>query len=497
MGRGNSPNIILITIEHLSVRGLGCYGNTIARTPHLDELAAAGTRFEHCTVPSPLCVPSRVSFFTGRYPSITGCRDNTLLMPEKETGHLPGLLKEAGYVCGLFGKDHCFPDAKAAGFQEVHNETGVRLALREEFGRPWPEPPKAIDPNVLAAQVRRFRWGEYPRPIWYGGSYPVEAARTPARLNADRALDFLKRHRAEPTFTWLSFSDPHPPYRSPEPYCSMYRPEDMPLPERPPQELQSKPFVQQVYYHGGWMRLMDDEQLRQALAFYYGSLSFVDACVGVLIEGLKREGIWDDTVIIATGDHGDYLGEHGLIRKTANFYDCLVQVPLIARGLPGTAPGQTSFLQTEQIDLYPALLQAAGIGIPAGVQGRSITDVLAGRLPARESTYAEVGSRQPRPPGGAKAELDALKAGINREEALEALPLVESGTFFLSSGRMIRTDSWKYAHYVDDRPELYDLDMDPLELQNLAGREEYREKEEELRRALLERTIEAGDPRSV
>ena len=106
-----------------------------------------------------------------------------------------------------------------------------------------------------------------------------------------------------------------------------------------------------------------------------------------------------------------------------------------------------------------------------------------------------MGSRQPLPEGGPEAELAALKAGVSREEPIDELPLVESGTFFLSRGRMVRTEDWKYAHYVNDRPELYDLRADPGELVNLAGQPAYREQEEALRRRLLERMIEAGDPR--
>ena len=311
----------------------------------------------------------------------------------------------------------------------------------------------------------------------------------------NQALDYLERKGDEPSFVWLSFSDVHPPYRAPEPFATMYRPEDMLLPHRPEGELDSKPFVQQVYYHGGWLHLMDDEQLRQTMAYYYGMLRHLDECLGKFFDGLKALGRWDDTIIVATGDHGEYLGEHGLIRKTAAFYDCIVQVPLIVRGLEHARDGATNALQIEQIDLMPTLLQSSGISIPPGVQGRSVTEMMSGMAPERDCTYAEVGSRQPLPEGGPEAELDALKAGISRTEPVPELPLVESGTFFLSRGRMVRNEKWKYAHYVNDRSELYDLQNDPGELVNLAGNPDYRDREEAMRSRLLERTIEAGDPR--
>ena len=488
-------NIVVITIEHLAARALGCYGNPVKATPHLDRFASEAVRFENCTVPSPLCVASRVAFFTGRYPSVTGSRDNTLLMQEKEGFHLPRLLKDAGVGCGLFGKNHCFPDAEAAGFEACIEESPLRQKQRAAYGKPFPGPAIPIDPSVFESQTRRFRWGDHPNPIWYGGTYPFDPAESPARANVNHALDYLERKGDEPSFVWLSFSDVHPPYRAPEPFATMYRPEDMPLPHRPEGELDSKPFVQQVYYHGGWLHLMDDAQLRQTMAYYYGMLRHLDDCLGKFFDGLKAIGRWDDTIIVATGDHGEYLGEHGLIRKTAAFYDCIVQVPLIVRGLEHARDGATNALQIEQIDLMPTLLQSSGISIPPGVQGRSVTDMMSGMAPERDCTYAEVGSRQPLPEGGPEAELDALKAGTSRTEPVPELPLVESGTFFLSRGRMVRNQNWKYAHYVNDRSELYDLQNDPGELVNLAGNPDYRDREEAMRRRLLERTIEAGDPR--
>ncbi len=489
------PDMIVITIEHLPTRSLHCYGNPVIRTPALDHLAENGLRFQNCTVASPLCVPSRVAFFTSRYPSVTGIRDNTLLMPGHEKRHLPAILASSGYACGLFGKNHCFPDPRQAGFVEVHDEHEVRKVHAKRLGGVWPDPPRTIDEATLARQTRRFRWGEHPRPIWYGGLYPFPAAEGPARSNVDSALRFLEAHRDQPAFAWVSFSDPHPPYRCPQPYFAQYRPEELALPPRVAGELETKTFAQQVYYHGAWHHLMDEAQLRQAMGLYYGMLTYVDDCLGALFDGLKRTGRWENTVIVATGDHGEYMGEHGLVRKSAAFYDCLVQVPLIIRGLPGIPPGGEPPVQLEQIDIFPTLLEVAGVAAPAGIQGRSLMPALRGEACGRECTYAEVGSSEPLPAGGPRAELAALKAGANREEDLSELPLVESGSFYLSRGRMIRSGRWKYAHYSDDRPELYDLSADPWELRNLAGSAGYKTEEEALRRQLLERTIEAGDPR--
>jgi arylsulfatase len=491
---GARPHLLLITIEHLPARALGCYGNPLGPAPHLDRLAAEGVRFRHATVASPLCVPSRAAMFTGRYPSLTGCRDNTALLPAHET-HLPGLLAASGYVCGLFGKNHCFPDPAAAGFSEVRGEGELRAAQRAAWGQPFPPPPEAIDPAVLAAQPRRFRWEEHPLPLWSGGRYPAPPELAPARANADAALDFIRRHREQPTFTWLSFYDPHPPLRPPAPYDTLYDPAAVPLPPRREGELATKTAVQQVYYHGGWHHLLDDRQLRAATALYYGTLRYVDACIGSLLDALRVDGVLDETVVAVHGDHGEFLGEHGLSRKCAAFYDCLVQVPLLVRGAPGLPAGETLDAPVELVDLCPTLLGLAGLPAPARINGRSILDVVAGAAPARDATYAEVGSRRPRPAGGARAALAAARDGRPDPRPLADLPLVESGTFFLSSGRMVRTPRWKYAHYLDDAPELYDLEADPWELENLAGRPAYREPQAALRDRLLELSIAGADPR--
>jgi arylsulfatase len=488
------PNILLITIEHLSIRSAGCYGNPMVQTPSLDRLAAQGTAFEHCTMATPLCVPSRTSMFTGRYPSQHGCRDNTALLPPDEV-HLPGMLRDAGYACGQFGKNHCFPDTAAAGFEMAIDEKPARTQAREVWRAPWPEPSVPIPPEVLAAQPRRFRWGEYPLPIWSGGSYPVPADIAAPRANVDNALAFIEAHPDQPTFTWLSFSDPHPPYRPPAPYDTLYPLDSLPLPPQRENELASKPAVQQVYYHGGWHHLMDETQMRLARSLFYGALTYVDACLGVLFDALEAQDRLKNTVILIHGDHGDFLGEHGLSRKCAAFYDCLVQVPLITYGLPGFTPGTRSDLQVEGVDFLPTLLAVAGVASPPRINGINQLDVIAGRTAPRDSTYAEVGSRMPLPSGGVRAALRDALDGVSYDTPLAQLPLVESGTFFLSRGRMIRTPEWKYAHYVDDIPELYDLQTDPWELENLAGNPQYAEMEAQLKQRLLERTITAGDPR--
>jgi arylsulfatase A-like enzyme len=431
--------------------------------------------------------------FTGRYPSLTGGRDNTARLPAPER-HLPGLLSEAGYACGLFGKNHCFADPGAAGFVEVHAEDEVRSRLRAAWGKPYPPPPVPLDPALLAAQPRRFRWGEHPLPIWSGGPHPSRAEDAPARSNVDATLSFLQRHRDRPTFSWLSFFDPHPPFRPPAPFDTRFDPAAMPLPPRRAGELERKPAVQQVYYHGGWHHLMDEAQTRMAAALYYGALAYVDDCLGLVFDALREAGRLDDTIVVVHADHGEFLGEHGLSRKCAAFYDCLVQVPLIVHGVPELGAGWSE-APVELVDLFPTLLQAAGVEAPAHISGRNLIDVEAGRIPAREDSYAEVGSLQPLPAGGPRAALRDALEGLSYDAPLTALPLVESGTFFLSRGRMIRTPEWKYAHYVDDVAELYDLRADPWELENLAGRPEHREQEESLRVRLLERSIEAGDPR--
>ena len=489
------PSILVVTIEHLPARALGCYGSPYGATPNLDRLAADGLRFRHCTASSPLCVPSRTAMFSGRYPSLTGCRDNTALLPPHEA-HLPGLLGAAGYACGLFGKNHCFPDPAAAGFGEALGEERVRARQRAAWGRAWPAPPAPIDPAILAAQPRRFKWGEHPLPIWSGGRYPAPPGEAPARANVDAALAFLDRHRDRPTFTWLSFSDPHPPFRPPAPYDTRFDPSGFRLP--PPDDLATKPAVQQVYYHGGWHHLMDETQVRMAMALYHGALAYVDHCLGLLFDALRSQGRLEEMVVLVHGDHGELLGEHGLSRKCAAFYDAVVQVPLVAIGLPGGAAlrrGAESDVLVELVDLCPTLLEVAGLPAPAQVNGHSLLPVLRGEAPGRESAYAEVGSRQPLPPGGPSAALRDALAGVSYDRLLNDLPLVESGTFFLSRGRMVRTPDWKYCHYVDDSPELYDLRADPWEVRNLAGQPAYAEQEAALRRLLLERTIAAGDPR--
>lgn len=466
------PNIVVITLEHTSFRSLGCYGNEDVRTPSIDSFARESLVFETCVVPCPLCVPSRAAFFSGRYPSVTTSRQNGVLLNPAEL-NLPTLLAEDGYRCGLFGKNHCFVDSKKTGFIEDRPEQPLRRAIARGHGGPFAKPPKPIDPDLIAARQSTFTWSEYPRPIWGCGPYPAEPEEAATWGNVEGAIEFLAQAGGQPSFVWLSFQDPHPPYRCPSPYDQMYDPASLQLPPLPQDGTASFSEVLQFFYREGCFELFDEEQRRQTMAYFYGSLSYVDWCVGQFVQELDRLGLSENTGIVLTGDHGDFMGERGLVRKCAAFYDCLVRVPLIVRGLPGIRAGRSELLASS-IDVMPTLLEVAGIAKPDGVQGRSLLSTLEGRLPQREALYGELGGFVTSPP--------------ERGEGLEKF------TFGLGQSRMLRTNRYKYVYHASDSDELYDLENDPWELVNIAAEPGNAELLADLRLRLLRECVEAEDP---
>lgn len=463
----------MITLEHTSVRSLGCYGNEEVKTPAIDRLAADSTVVSNCTVPCPLCVPSRVAFFSGRYPSATGSRQNEVLINPDEV-HLVGLLAQAGYRCGLVGKNHCFTDIEKAGFSYHRPENRGRYGRRTAAaaGTELPPPVKPVDPALIAARQQRYNWSEYPRPLWGGGPLPAAPEEASSYMNVQNALAFLREPGDAPKFLWLSFTDPHPPYRCPPPYDRMYDPSALSVPPLPADE-SAYPQVLQFYRREGCFDLFDEEQRRQTKAYYYGMLSYVDFCLGLFFDELRRHSLLEQTAILLTGDHGDFMGERGLVRKCGTFYDCLVQVPLILHGWPGIKPGRVD-MPVSSLDCMPALLSLAGIDEPPGIQGRNLIHMLQGKLPARRATYGEIGGFTP--------PSEAAGRGL------------EGHTFYYGHSRMLRTNRYKYICHLDDEDELYDLAVDPLELENLIHRPELTDVLAELRYQMLLESIKAEDP---
>lgn len=277
----------------------------------------------------------------------------------------------------------------------------------------------------------------------------------------------MERERDRPFFLWASFPDPHHPFRPPEPYARRYADADVPMPLRRPGELEDKPPLFRQYFDGltrGAERhegagvdhpgALTDDQLRDIIRFTYGMISLVDDQVGRLLQELERLGLAENTVVCFTSDHGELLGDHGLICKGPFHYENLLRVPMLWRW-PGRLPvGRRTDGLASLVDFAPTVLDLAGVPIPGEMQGRSLAPLLRGGT----ETHRE---------------------GVLTEFQSSYRPWLNLKTW--------RTDEWKLTYYASQPyGELYDLRNDPGEFVNLWDSPEHRD----VRSRLLERLLE-------
>ncbi|CAG7626097.1 Arylsulfatase [Paenibacillus solanacearum] len=466
----DSPNILLIQTDQQSAETLALYGNRLVQTPNLDKLAARGVTFEHAYCNYPACSPSRSSMMTGRYASTIGVHANHMLINPNETT-LPQVLKESGYQTAIIGKNHAFMGQKAKNYysdsvssnasilQDVFDY--IRLAEHGHLVDGYRQ-----DPEVIAAHEWAVKHC-FRVPLGHG-SNPARKEKCGTHLLGDTAIEYLeeKRMTDRPFFMWLSFPDPHTPYQAPEPYASMYIPEEVPLP--PKDSLEGKPERQKVANMMDAMDRADDDLIRKVRAVHYGMISFIDDTLGRVFAKMGELGLMDNTVIIFTSDHGDSMGAHGLIQKHNAFYDSFTRVPFIV-SLPDYKGAQRSSHMVELVDVMPTLLELAGIPIPYEVQGKSLGPFLYGDKAYVPRDYIVMESGEDGEP------IRVSDITVRPEHPLDDRYFVWCAyrEAWMGKGKCIRTHDWKLSVYANGDGELYNLRSDPDELVNLFDHEEY------------------------
>lgn len=402
-----AKNIIVICSDQQRWDSLGCYGNTAAKTPNLDALAQAGVRFEHHYCTNPVCMPSRASLLTGRYPPAHGVIDNGIPLDERELT-IPTVLTNAGYDTYAAGKLHLRPYLKADsdapgelrdmwasgklddwdgpyyGFQKVDLVLGHgERALGRRMGHygMW------IEQNYpQLSDIAETGLENAPEPKWpetYRSQVPVEAHYS--TYVADRVVEFLTNRKDDrPFFIFSGFSDPHEPFTPPADYAAMFDGVELPKPHYRPGEHENKPFhhglsLRENLYprDGGARRAPEGDHLHHIIQNTYGMVTLIDHCIGRILKVLEETGLADDTIVCFTSDHGDLLGDHGLYEKGPLPYASLMRVPFIIRS-PDIQPA-VSQAPMSNVDVMPTLLELAGVEIPDTVQGHSFVPVLAGQ----------------------------------------------------------------------------------------------------------------------
>jgi arylsulfatase A-like enzyme len=463
MGR---PNVIFICTDQQRFDSLGCLGHPSVRTPNLDRLAGEGVRFARHITPNQICSPSRGTMFTGLYPRSHGLYCNGIAL-DQSLPTLPGAFCDGGYRTHAVGKMHLQPELAPAeynlpesmafwdddrnrdwngpyyGFQTVdlvigHGRHSVESGhyanwLREtdpsasdlySFDRALEEPQEGIDCWKLGM----------PSELHYN------------TYIADRSVDFLRRVE-DPFFLFVSFPDPHHPFAAPRPYCDRHDPVGVVMPTVVDGELDRMPpyYLQPQHpdAQGGMLlsNNIGESALRMAIAQTYGLVEMIDDCVGRIMTQLHDSGLADDTIVLFTSDHGELLGDHGVVRKGPPPYRQLTEVPLLLAG-PGAPRGEQITAMTSHIDLAPTLLEMAGLDpMQMNAEGVSLAPILSGAADSvRSALLAEYHPR-------GDAEL---------------------------YNQTIRTDRWRMTlyHHHPDWGELFDLQDDPFEHHNLFGEPE-------------------------
>ena len=482
MSMNQKPNILLISADQLRQDALGIYENRVIKTPSIDALGAEGVVFDQHYCQNPYCMPSRWTVFTGRYPRAHGVRENGVVFKQEERT-LAHILREKGYATGAFGKMHLTPQLYAVheddnwpeddfGFQIKHlTNDSKRGEYLDDLKERDPETYKLvlkqgeekIREDLASAADRTFD----PAPQIWANPIPPELHQS--SWIADKFIEFLDNREDEPFFSWVSFVDPHHPFDPPEPYASMYDPEKIPPPVKRENEFEDKPphFDRMLrgYSPGNEkydFRTVDQRGWQEVKAKYYGMVSLIDHNIGRIVESLKSKGLYENTIIIVTSDHGELLGDHGILFKGPFHYDSLIRVPFIIKWGNRICGGSRIPEITQHTDIVPTLLGLTNIPLPHGVQGRTLEPLMAG----------EQGFGYP----FALIEHDNQAWGFNM--------------------KTLRSYEWRLTYYAGRNfGELYDLTKDPDELYNRWNDEEYRAVREELTATLLNRLIETEDRR--
>jgi choline-sulfatase len=433
-------NILMIMADQLAGPALPACGHPTVRTPHLDALAARGTVFENCYCNNPLCTPSRQSMITGRLASAIGSYDNAAELPASVPTFVHHL-RRGGYRTILAGKMHFIGPDQLHGFEERLN-TDIYPATFE-----WtPDWRRGLygNPGTSARKLLQSGPADWTDQLTYDEDSQ--------RRVLQRLGNLARRKNDRPFFLCVSYTHPHDPYLISPKYWDLYRDVRIDLPAAPAEPFElMHPYCQWLHIHHEIDKYPPSaERIRATRRAYYGMVSYVDDKVGELLAALDRLGLWEDTMVLFTSDHGDMMGEHGMWFKRT-FHEWSARVPLIVYK-PGARRGHRVPQVVSLVDVFPTLLDWAGLP-PAEhpLDGRSFAAGLHGDL-----------------------------AGWKDCAIIEYM-----GEGLLAPMRCIRAGRYKYVHVHGYPPLLFDLQTDPLETHNLAARPELAETGARLRTAAL------------
>lgn len=368
-------NVILFMADQMRGDCMGCMGNDAIKTPHLDMLAAQGTLFTRAYTPSASCVPARACLLTGMDPwhtGILGMGSGMKPISDRYEHTLPGELSAAGYHTCAVGKNHFTPQRALNGYHATILDESTRQIDRgfvsdyvEWYGKQTGDPDGFWDTGL--------NWNG-----WLGRPFHADETLHPTHWTADRAIEFLKkRDPGKPFFLKCSFARPHSPYDAPQVYYDMYKDRELPAPYVGDwSDCNDVPY--DALQVNAWRGRQKPEDIHTARALYYGNVTFIDHSIGRVLNQLTKLGLYNDTMIIFTSDHGDMLGDHHLWRKTYG-YEGSSHIPMLIKPALGQGlPMQKCDRVVTLSDIMPTVLDAAGVTIPNTCDGASMMPLVRG-----------------------------------------------------------------------------------------------------------------------
>ncbi|MFM9970998.1 MAG: alkaline phosphatase family protein [Burkholderiales bacterium] len=468
-----AKNVLFIMCDQLRADYLSCYGHPHLKTPHIDTLAARGTRFTRAYVQAPVCGPSRMSTYTGRYSMSHGATWNFVPLPVGERT-LGDYLRPHGVRTALIGKTHMKPDEEGMARLGLSHKDGDGLLVSECGFEPY-----ARDDGIYfkADGSPEETYNRYLNRMGYPGTNPwhdyansgegpngevlsgwnmrnaPHAARakeehTETAFCTDQAMAFMTEQGDKPWCLHLSFIKPHWPYIAPAPYHAMFGEGDIiPAVKSEEERRDANPVYGAFMKHQDSQSFAREEVRKAVIPTYMGLVKQIDDHLGRLFRHMEASGRMSDTLIVLTADHGDFLGDHWLGEKEM-FYEQSARVPMIVVDPDDAAPrGVVSDDLVESIDLVPTFIEALGFDAPMHIlEGRSLLPrVRHGKPVGREAAFSELDY-------ATYVARDILGRGVNDCRAV-----------------MVRTPRWKYVHFDGYGPQLFDLENDPQELRDLGS----------------------------
>lgn len=506
----NSPNLVFLWTDQQAPQTMAAYGNDRIETPNLDALADAGTTFERAYCTSPVCTPSRSSVMTGKYPHTTGVTGNNIPLGADDATFAE--IVGDDYVSGWIGKWHLGDEIfRQRGFDEwVATEDQYHPFYSDDR----PENAHSEYHDFLVEQGYEPDQVEDDGYEWFSREFvasTVPEKHSKPKFMADVAIDFIERHRDEPFVLHVMFLEPHDPYTSPR--DDQYDPADVDLPPNFDHDgLEDQPlryrFAREAIRRGISRRLPDtmetpptEDDWRDVISRYWGLVSLVDTHVGRILDTLDSQGLTDETISVFTSDHGDMMGSQALYTKMVQFEEA-VRVPLILRLPDGTATGERVETPVSQIDLVPTLLDAMNQPTPdhLGLQGQSWLPFLRGKSDLDErNVFVEWNGANFHGAFGRRPveHAEETRPGLTPEatDLADEMGLTEAEVMHAYSDparTVVTPDGWKLTYRRSGAHELYDLDDDPYETDNLADRRP--DVVEELSATIVDWQVRTRDP---